>query len=94
MAFRSHADNLVDGDSNNSEDNFVHDISSDQQDQVEIIGSFSSGIWYYNMVESKWTKMTASSPTGEIAAGDFTGDGKTDVATLGWTKYRIQPPFK
>ena len=65
----------------------------------EIIGTWSNGIWYWDVVESEWTKMTASKPTGDIAAGDFTGDGKADVAsiwgnglwyqdgdTLGWTK--------
>ena len=50
----------------------------------EIIGTWSNGIWYYDVPASKWTKMTASVPTGEIAAGDFTGDGKADVAST-WT---------
>jgi enterochelin esterase-like enzyme len=65
----------------------------------EIIGTWSSGIWYHDVTASKWTEMTSSIPTGEIAAGDFTGDGKADVvscwrdglwyqdgATLDWTK--------
>ena len=49
--------------------------------------------------------MAASTPTGDIAAGDFTGDGKADVvscwpnglryqdgATLGWTKISDSAP--
>ena len=71
----------------------------------EIIGTWSSGIWYYDIAALKWTKMTASTPTGEIAAGDFTGDGKADVAsiwdnglwyqdgdTLDWTKVARTAP--
>ena len=66
---------------------------------AEIIGTWSSGIWYWDVAASEWTKMASSKPTGEIAAGDFTGDGNADVAsiwssglwyqdgaTLGWTK--------
>ncbi|MGD1972435.1 MAG: hypothetical protein PVI42_03440 [Desulfobacterales bacterium] len=34
----------------------------------EIIGTWSNGIWYDDVAASKWTKMTASNPTGEIAA--------------------------
>jgi hypothetical protein len=50
--------------------------------------------------------MTASAPTGDIAAGDFTGDGKADVAsswssglwyqngvTLSWTKVWDDTPY-
>jgi hypothetical protein len=73
--------------------------------RAEIIGTWSNGIWYYDVAASKWTKMTASTPTGEIAAGDFTGDGKADVAsiwdnglwyqdgvTLDWTKVSNSAP--
>ena len=65
----------------------------------EIIGTWSSGIWYWDVAESKWTKMTSYTTSGDIAAGDFSGDGKADVASnwssglwyqnganLGWTK--------
>ena len=65
----------------------------------EIIGTWSSGIWYYNTATSHWTKMYSNTPSGPIAVGDVTGDGKADViscwssglwyqngATLGWTK--------
>ena len=65
----------------------------------EIIGTWSSGIWIRDIVTSQWIKMYSGVPAGAIAAGDFTGDGKADVAsiwssglwyqngaTLGWTK--------
>jgi hypothetical protein len=48
--------------------------------------------------------MTSNTPTGDIAAGDFTGDGKADVAgifdsglwyqdgaSLAWTKVGTAP---
>jgi hypothetical protein len=54
---------------------------------------------------SKWTQMTSGTPDGDIAAGDFTGDNKADVAscwsnglwyqdgsTLGWTKISDSAP--
>ena len=72
---------------------------------AEIIGTWSNGIWYWDESETKWTKMAASTPTGDIAAGDFTGDGKADVAscwsnglwyqdgdTLDWTKVSNTAP--
>ena len=65
----------------------------------EIIGTWSSGIWYWDVAALNWTQMNGSATTGDIAAGDFTGDGNADVAsiwssglwyqdgaTLGWTK--------
>jgi hypothetical protein len=67
--------------------------------RAEIIGTWSNGIWYLDVAESEWTKMVNSTPERDIAAGDFTGDGKVDVAsswtnglwyqdgaTLAWTK--------
>ena len=67
--------------------------------RTEIIGTWSSGIWYYNVANNTWTKMYSNVPSGPIAAGDVTGDGRADVvscwlsglwyqngATLGWTK--------
>ena len=48
----------------------------------EIIGTWRNGIWYWDMAASQLTQMTAFAPTGDIAAGDFTGDGKTDVASI------------
>ena len=73
----------------------------------EIIGTWSNGIWYWDVAASEWTRMSASNPTGEIAAGDFTGDGKADVAsiwgnglwyqdgaTLDWTKVSNTSPTR
>ena len=73
----------------------------------EIIGTWNNGIWYWDLVASAWTQMTADDTTGDIAAGDFTGDGKADVAsilgddglwyqdgaTLAWTKIDDLPPI-
>jgi len=76
-----------------------------QNPMAEIIGTWRNGIWYWDESESKWTKMAASAPTGDIAAGDFTGDGKADVAscwsnglwyqdgaTLDWKKVTDKAP--
>jgi hypothetical protein len=73
--------------------------------QSEIIGTWSSGIWYWDVAESEWTQMSASTPTGDIAAGDFSGNEKADVAaifssglwyqdgdTLDWTKVTDSVP--
>ena len=49
---------------------------------AEIIGTGSSGIRYRDVAESSWTQMTSSVTDGDIAAGDFTGDGKADVASI------------
>jgi hypothetical protein len=51
----------------------------------EIIGTWSDGIWYRDVAASKWIQMTRSipdPPDGDIAAGDFTGDGQADVASI------------
>ena len=74
---------------------------------AEIIGTLSNGIGYWDPVASKWTQMTAYITDGDIAAGDFTGDGKADVAscwnidglwyqdgiTLDWTKIDNSSPY-
>jgi hypothetical protein len=65
----------------------------------EIIGTWSGGISYWDLAASQETQMYSANPGGDIAAGDFTGDGKADVAsiwpsglwyqdgtTLAWTK--------
>jgi hypothetical protein len=71
----------------------------------EIIGTWSNGIWYRNLAAGTWTRMYSYVPSGPIAVGDVTGDGKADVvscwasglwyqngSTLGWTKeYSIAP---
>jgi len=73
--------------------------------ETGIIGTWSNGIWYWDEAASEWTQMTKSAPTGDIAAGDFTGDGKADVASiysnglwyqdgdsLAWTKVTSSAP--
>ena len=47
----------------------------------ELIGSFPDGIRYYNFATGSWTRMTDWVTTQDIAAGDFTGDGRADVAS-------------
>ena len=50
---------------------------------AEIIGTWSSGIRYWDVAESSWNQMWPTPPDGEdIAAGDFTGDGRADVASI------------
>ena len=77
------------------------------EDSADIIASWDSGIRYWDAATSAWTEMTPSSTTGDIAAGDFTGDGKVDVAsiwkdeglwyqdglTLEWVKIDDLPPY-
>ena len=46
----------------------------------EIIGTWNDGIRYYNFATGTWTKMNPYFTSGDIAAGDFTGDGRADVA--------------
>ncbi len=71
------------------------------------LGNWTTGIWYWDFVASAWTQMTAEVTTGDIAAGDFTGDGKADVAsiwsdglwyqdgaTLAWTRIDELPPYR
>ena len=73
---------------------------------AEIIGTWSSGIWYRNVAASSWKQMNTDVPSGDIAAGDFTGDGKADVASiwssglyyqnganLSWTKVTSTAPY-
>ena len=73
--------------------------------RAEIVGVWSSGIWYWNPATSGWTKMNNYIPSGPMAAGDITGDVKADVAscwptglwfqngaTLGWTQVYSTAP--
>ena len=48
---------------------------------TEIIGTWPNGIWYWDMTESELVQMTADVTNGDIAAGDFNGDGIADVAS-------------
>ena len=71
----------------------------------EIVGTWGNGIWYRNLATNTWTRMYGHYTSGDIAGGDFTSDGRADVAslwssglwyqngaTLGWTKvYNIAP---
>ena len=79
------------------------DVTGDGQ--AEIIGTWGSGIWYWDVAASEWTKMSSGMPDGDITAGDFTGDGIADVAscwdsglwyqdgtTFGWTKVSGSAP--
>ncbi len=73
---------------------------------AEIIGTWESGIGYWDVAATIWTQMHPSPPDGDIAAGDFTGDGKADVASIwasglwyqdganlaSWTKMPGNPP--
>jgi hypothetical protein len=70
-------------------------------------GSWSSGIWSYNLRTNTWSKPYSFTPSGPIAAGDVNGDGRADIvscwlsglwyqngATLGWTKVYTTAPSK
>jgi hypothetical protein len=48
----------------------------------EIIGAWSNGIWYWDLFAATWTQLSTDTPTGDIAAGDFNGDGIADVAAI------------
>jgi hypothetical protein len=73
----------------------------------EIIGTWSRGIWCWDVAASSWIEMISYASSGDIAAGDFSGDGKADVAsiwsnglwyqdgdTLAWTQIDSSPPFR
>ena len=70
-------------------------------------GTWSSGIWYYNLATMTWSKPYGSTPSGPIAVGDINGDGKAEMvscwpsglwyqdgATWGWTKVSSVAPSK
>ena len=78
--------------------------------RAEIIGTWNSGFWYYNLATLTWTQMYSSipiHPMAAIAAGDVTLDGRADVisswdsglwyqngATLLWTKISDSLPSR
>jgi hypothetical protein len=39
----------------------------------EIIGTWSSGLWYWDGATLDWTKVSNTAPT-QVTAGDITGD--------------------
>ncbi|MFC1610698.1 C1 family peptidase [Myxococcota bacterium] len=73
---------------------------------ARVVGTWPSGIWSYDPHTNKWAKMTGLETQGDIAAGDFTGDGTADVAScwnnglwyqdgasLAWTKVSQTAPL-
>ena len=43
--------------------------------RAEINGTWSTGIWYWNPVpQEKWIRMTSYTTSGDLTAGDVTGD--------------------
>ena len=42
-----------------------------QNPTAEIIGTWSGGIWYWDVAAGNWTKMWHNVPSGDIAAGDL-----------------------
>jgi hypothetical protein len=75
-------------------------------EQDEIIGTWDSGTWYWDVAASEYTEMSSDTTREDIAAGDFTADGIADVAaildnglwylngaTLEWTLVDNSPPF-
>ena len=75
-------------DTQNNESGYSNEVTyyvsfkGSKQPVEEIIGTWGSGIWYWDVAASSWTKMISSAPSGAIAAGDLTGDGKADVASI------------
>ncbi len=68
-------------------------------------GTWSTGIWYRNLASQTWHKPYSITPSGAIAVGDVTGDGKADMvsvwgsglwyqngATWGWTQEYSKAP--
>ena len=55
---------------------------------AKIIGTRRTGIFYWDVAVLPPTQMTPDVTTGDIAAGDFNGDCKTDVASS-WTLYGL-----
>ena len=60
----------------------LNEYGSVTNSRAEIIGTWDSGIWYWDMAASTWTQMTSYVTDRDIASGDFTGDGKADVASI------------
>ena len=74
-----------------------------------MVTSEPTSIWYKNIATNRFTRMTTSgwASTGDIAAGDITGDGRADVAScwpgnglwyqngssLGWHRITTYVPY-
>jgi hypothetical protein len=54
-----------------------------QDEKLEIIGTYGTGIYFFYPSGSGWSwrRITSYVPTGDIAAGDIDGDGLDDVVT-------------
>jgi hypothetical protein len=63
------------------------DINGDGVDEIiGCGGGWSNGIWLYNIIQSKWSKINPTTASGDIAAGDFNGDHKADLAVTWGTE--------
>ena len=89
------------------EDIFVLKLSDAHDEIMGTGGTWSTGIWYYDLYANKWSKPYGLTPTGPIAVGDINGDGKAEMvsswstglwyqdgATLAWTKVYSTAPSK
>ncbi len=100
-------------DTQNNESDYSNEVTKyflpegAQKPGEEITGTWGDGIWYRDVAASRWIKMWSGVPSGDITVGDFTGDGKADVAscwdsglwyqngaTLNWTKVSSTAPDK
>ena len=83
----------------------MSDVLHKRDEIIGTGGTWSSGIWYYNLDTKTWSKPYSYTPSGPIAVGDVTGDGKADMvscwpsglwyqngATLAWTKVNSVAP--